>query len=279
MFLKQTQSFFFFLHSFCMFALASTHLHVKLLQYEAEEDEVLSFLRSVFNPTLECWGLNQCVMLTAAPSLIDSSCFNVSLKRLFSCLPLSDDYPTNAAHPVWMLIDIALTLYVCVCACVCFSGVHFNSQAIAPTIEQIDQSFGATHPGGTLQTTLPGQSFRFLFFFFFYLNYCFFFFSPFSVYNAAEQLFHLNFRGLSFCFQLDSWNEAPKYEVSPNPWISPPLGFQVIPLSAGTVTSSLLIVAVTQRRNHTPAEQVMPAAGLCAGMKDCFAPGMSDDRF
>uniref|UniRef100_A0A7N8YLA6 Phagosome assembly factor 1 n=1 Tax=Mastacembelus armatus TaxID=205130 RepID=A0A7N8YLA6_9TELE len=60
-----------------------------------------------------------------------------------------------------------------------YIGVHFNSQAIAPTIEQIDQSFGATHPG---------------------------------VYNAAEQLFHLNFRGLSFSFQLDSWNEAPKYE-------------------------------------------------------------------
>ncbi|XP_023374693.1 UPF0183 protein C16orf70 homolog isoform X2 [Otolemur garnettii] len=59
------------------------------------------------------------------------------------------------------------------------SGVHFNSQAIAPTIEQIDQSFGATHPG---------------------------------VYNSAEQLFHLNFRGLSFSFQLDSWTEAPKYE-------------------------------------------------------------------
>lgn len=35
----------------------------------------------------------------------------------------------------------------------CFSGVHFNSQAIAPTIEQIDQSFGATHPGGTLHCT------------------------------------------------------------------------------------------------------------------------------
>uniref|UniRef100_A0A2K5LZP9 Phagophore assembly factor 1 n=1 Tax=Cercocebus atys TaxID=9531 RepID=A0A2K5LZP9_CERAT len=28
-----------------------------------------------------------------------------------------------------------------------YCGVHFNSQAIAPTIEQIDQSFGATHPG------------------------------------------------------------------------------------------------------------------------------------
>lgn len=37
----------------------------------------------------------------------------------------------------------------------CFSGVHFNSQAIAPTIEQIDQSFGATHPGGTLQSINP----------------------------------------------------------------------------------------------------------------------------
>uniref|UniRef100_A0A8C6M4C7 Phagosome assembly factor 1 n=1 Tax=Nothobranchius furzeri TaxID=105023 RepID=A0A8C6M4C7_NOTFU len=35
------------------------------------------------------------------------------------------------------------------------------------------------------------------------------------VYNAAEQLFHLNFRGLSFSFQLDSWNEAPKYELFP----------------------------------------------------------------
>lgn len=33
------------------------------------------------------------------------------------------------------------------------------------------------------------------------------------VYNAAEQLFHLNFRGLSFSFQLDSWKEAPKFEV------------------------------------------------------------------
>uniref|UniRef100_A0A8C5SPS6 Uncharacterized protein n=1 Tax=Laticauda laticaudata TaxID=8630 RepID=A0A8C5SPS6_LATLA len=29
-----------------------------------------------------------------------------------------------------------------------YCGVHFNSQAIPPTIEQIDQSFGATHPGG-----------------------------------------------------------------------------------------------------------------------------------
>uniref|UniRef100_A0A8C5PW71 Phagosome assembly factor 1 n=1 Tax=Leptobrachium leishanense TaxID=445787 RepID=A0A8C5PW71_9ANUR len=60
-----------------------------------------------------------------------------------------------------------------------YCGTHFNSPTIASTIEQIDQSFGATHPG---------------------------------VYNSAEQLFHLNFRGLSFSFQLDSWTEVPKYE-------------------------------------------------------------------
>lgn len=28
------------------------------------------------------------------------------------------------------------------------SGVHFNSLQVQPTIEQIDMSFGATHPGG-----------------------------------------------------------------------------------------------------------------------------------
>uniref|UniRef100_A0A3B5MBC4 Phagosome assembly factor 1 n=1 Tax=Xiphophorus couchianus TaxID=32473 RepID=A0A3B5MBC4_9TELE len=72
--------------------------------------------------------------------------------------------------------------------------IHFNSQAITPTIEQIDQSFGATHPG---------------------------------VYNAAEQLFHLNFRGLSFSFQLDSWNEAPKYEVRMDRFPSIPHGAMV----------------------------------------------------
>lgn len=105
--------------------------------------------------------------LTAAPSLIDSSCCKVSLKRLFSCLLLSDDSPTNAAHPVWMLIDIALT----VCARVCFSGVHFNSQAIAPTIEQIDQSFGATHPGGT-RTKPPWPDYHSAFWFFFLLLCC-----------------------------------------------------------------------------------------------------------
>jgi len=29
-----------------------------------------------------------------------------------------------------------------------FSGMYFNNPLIQPTIAQIDQSFGATHPGG-----------------------------------------------------------------------------------------------------------------------------------
>ncbi|MBN3292560.1 CP070 protein, partial [Polypterus senegalus] len=37
-----------------------------------------------------------------------------------------------------------------------YCGVHFNSQAIAPTIEQIDQSFGATHPGECVDVLRDG---------------------------------------------------------------------------------------------------------------------------
>ena len=33
-----------------------------------------------------------------------------------------------------------------------YSGVHFNSPQVQPTIEQIDMSFGATHPGGLYNT-------------------------------------------------------------------------------------------------------------------------------
>lgn len=33
-----------------------------------------------------------------------------------------------------------------------YSGVHFNSPQVQPTIEQIDMSFGATHPGGLCNT-------------------------------------------------------------------------------------------------------------------------------
>ncbi|XP_071174921.1 phagosome assembly factor 1-like [Mytilus edulis] len=58
-----------------------------------------------------------------------------------------------------------------------YCGVHFSSPQVQPTIEQIDQSFGATHPG---------------------------------VYNSEKQLFVLNFRGLSFDFPIESKFE-PKY--------------------------------------------------------------------
>jgi len=39
-----------------------------------------------------------------------------------------------------------------------FSGMYFNNPLIQPTIAQIDQSFGATHPGGK-----PPLRFMFLF--------------------------------------------------------------------------------------------------------------------
>ncbi|XP_071480830.1 phagosome assembly factor 1-like [Diadema antillarum] len=50
-----------------------------------------------------------------------------------------------------------------------YCGKHFNSPLVLPTIEQIDSSFGATKP---------------------------------AVYDAAQQLFTINFRGLSFLFPI-----------------------------------------------------------------------------
>ncbi|XP_076470414.1 phagosome assembly factor 1-like [Babylonia areolata] len=58
-----------------------------------------------------------------------------------------------------------------------YCGMVFNTPQAAPTIEKIDQSFGATHPG---------------------------------VYNAEKHLFVLNFRGLTFDFPIDSKFE-PRY--------------------------------------------------------------------
>ncbi|EEB17162.1 conserved hypothetical protein, partial [Pediculus humanus corporis] len=52
-----------------------------------------------------------------------------------------------------------------------YCGILFNSPEIIPSIEQIEHSFGATHPG---------------------------------VYDLEKQLFQLNFRGLSFSFPADS---------------------------------------------------------------------------
>uniref|UniRef100_A0A8C2YYA3 Phagosome assembly factor 1 n=1 Tax=Cyclopterus lumpus TaxID=8103 RepID=A0A8C2YYA3_CYCLU len=134
----------------------------------------------------EQWEFALGMPLAQAISILQKHCRIIkNVQVLYSeQTPLNHDLILNLTQDgIKLLFDATnqrLKIDVmCVCVCVCFSGVHFNSQAIAPTIEQIDQSFGATHPG---------------------------------VYNAAEQLFHLNFRGLSFSFQLDSWNEAPKYE-------------------------------------------------------------------
>lgn len=52
-----------------------------------------------------------------------------------------------------------------------YCGLTFNSPEVLPSIEQIERSFGATHPG---------------------------------VLDTEKQLFVLNFRGLSFCFPVES---------------------------------------------------------------------------
>lgn len=52
-----------------------------------------------------------------------------------------------------------------------YSGIIFNSPEVIPSIEQIEHSFGATHPG---------------------------------VFDQEKQIFQLNFRGLSFSFPVES---------------------------------------------------------------------------
>lgn len=56
-----------------------------------------------------------------------------------------------------------------------YCGLPFNSPEVLPSIEQIEHSFGATHPG---------------------------------VYDTEKQLFVLNFRGLSFYFPVESKVQA-----------------------------------------------------------------------
>lgn len=52
-----------------------------------------------------------------------------------------------------------------------YCGLHFNSPEVLPSIEQIENSFGSTHP---------------------------------AIYDAAKNSFALNFRGLTFYFHVDS---------------------------------------------------------------------------
>ncbi|CAB0039930.1 unnamed protein product [Trichogramma brassicae] len=75
-----------------------------------------------------------------------------------------------------------------------YCGLHFNSPEVLPSIEQIEHSFGATHPGvydSDKQVIIP-----------------LFFISLISSSNLLTyvllQVFVLNFRGLSFYFPIDS---------------------------------------------------------------------------
>jgi len=56
-----------------------------------------------------------------------------------------------------------------------YCGMVFNAPEVMPTIQQVEHTFGATHPG---------------------------------VFDAEKQTFTLNFRGISFCFNVDSKFQA-----------------------------------------------------------------------
>lgn len=56
-----------------------------------------------------------------------------------------------------------------------YCGLHFNSPEVLPSIEQIENSFGSTHP---------------------------------AIYDASKNSFALNFRGLTFYFHVDSKMQA-----------------------------------------------------------------------
>lgn len=62
-----------------------------------------------------------------------------------------------------------------------YSGIIFNSPEVIPSIEQIEHSFGATHPG---------------------------------VYDQDKQIFQLNFRGLSFSFPVESKFQVNNFKIS-----------------------------------------------------------------
>lgn len=56
----------------------------------------------------------------------------------------------------------------------------FNAPEVMPTIQQVEHTFGATHPG---------------------------------VFDAEKQTFTLNFRGISFCFNVDSKFQVCIYTI------------------------------------------------------------------
>ncbi|CAL1272841.1 unnamed protein product [Larinioides sclopetarius] len=77
-----------------------------------------------------------------------------------------------------------------------YCGNVFCSPEVPPTLEQIDHSFGATHPGGNsvLRNKFPslGTTVR---------NH--WHMKLFTEYHSSQQVFVLNFRGLTFAFAID----------------------------------------------------------------------------
>ena len=109
---------------------------------------------------------------------------NDGIKLIFD--PINQRLKTIEVHDLTLLklkyrcfkliknINISIIWYIFLL----FSDAVFNSSEVSPTIEQIDQSFGATHPG---------------------------------VYDSDKQVFTLTFRGLSFEFPAETQFQVIKY--------------------------------------------------------------------
>ncbi|XP_063218330.1 PHAF1 protein CG7083 isoform X2 [Bacillus rossius redtenbacheri] len=105
-----------------------------------------------------------------------------------------------------------------------YCGLAFSSPEVVPSIEQIEHSFGATHPG---------------------------------VYDSEKQLFVLNFRGLSFCFPVES-----KFQ----PGYAHGLGSLQFPSGASPVVSRVSIYG-----GSDPAGGRAPPLPLCCYHNHLYA--------
>ncbi|XP_038050370.1 UPF0183 protein C16orf70 homolog [Patiria miniata] len=115
-----------------------------------------------------------------------------------------------------------------------YCGKHFSSPYVQPTIEQVDSSFGATKP---------------------------------AVYDAQQQLFSINFRGLSFLFPI---GEDAKFEPSVH-------GLGSIPLPS---KNSVLVSRIYIYSGSSLAESKRPAIPMSSFGGNVFCEaveGISED--
>ncbi|XP_039298490.1 UPF0183 protein CG7083 [Nilaparvata lugens] len=92
------------------------------------------------------------------------------------CINLSQDGIKLVFDPVAQRLKI-IEIYNMKLVKLKYCGIEFNSPEVCPSIQQVEHSFGATHPG---------------------------------VYDPEKQTFVLNFRGLSFSFPVDT-KFQPRY--------------------------------------------------------------------